>query len=201
MRRRLFWLIMLAPFILGAYGYYTLRSADEAVKAAGAEVLKQYQRRADLAPNLVNIARVHAAREKEVLARVTEARAKVGAIPAKPEVLNDEQVLARFLAAQGEMRSTLARLLLLAERYPPLKADATFREFRAQLEGTENRGVSARLRYAKAVHEYNATVSRFPGNFAAMLFGFKAKPSLGIETEQAPAKPLAAKFGAPARSE
>ncbi len=192
---------MLAPFIVGAYGYYTLRSADEAVKAAGVEVLKQYQRRADLAPNLVNITRVHAAREKEVLARVTEARAKLGAIPAKPEILNDEQAIARFLATQSEMGSALARLLLLAENLPPLKADATFREFRAQLEGTENRGVSARLRYAKAVNEYNATVSRFPSNLAALLFGFKAKPGLGVETGEVPAKPLAADFGAPARSE
>lgn len=187
MRLRLFWL-MLALFLLGGYSYYTLRSADEAVNAAWAEVLKQYQRRADLAPNLVNIARVYALQEKEVLTRVTEARAKVGAIPAKPEILNDEQAFTRFLAAQGEMGSALARLQLLAENYPLLKADATFREFRAQLEGTENRGVSARIRYTEAAHEYNATVRRFPGNLAAMFFGFKAKPSLKVEDEHTSAK-------------
>lgn len=181
MRLRLFWLT-LALFVLGGYGYYTLCSANEAVKVASSELLKHYQRRADLAPNLVNIVRVYAAHEKEVLSGVTEARAKIGAIAAKPENLKDEQALARFMAAQGELRSALARLLQLAERYPPLKADATFREFQVQLEGTENRGTSARIRYTEAAHEYNLTVSRFPGNLAALLFGFKAKPSLGVET-------------------
>ncbi len=102
--------------------------------------------------------------------------------------MNDEQALARFLAVQGEMGSALARLLRLAENYPPLKADATFREFRAQLEGTENRGVSARIRYTEAADEYNATVRRFPSNLAAMLFGFKAKPNIGADNEQSPAK-------------
>ncbi len=186
---------VLIALLLSGCGYNTLQSNDEAIKAAWAEVLNQYQRRADLVPNLVNVVKGYAAHEKEVLTRVTEARARIGAILATPELLNDERAFAKFTAAQSEMSSALSRLLVVAENYPQLKADTGFRDLQAQLEGTENRIAVARNRYIKAVQEYNVTVRQFPSNLTAMLFGFKLKPSFAVENEKELAKPPTVDFG------
>ena len=189
-------LIMFA--LLNGCGYNTLQTTDEQIKAGWAEVLNQYQRRADLVPNLVNVVKGYAGHEKEVLTRVTEARAKVGTIQATPELLNDEQAFAKFQAAQGELSSALSRLLVVAENYPQLKADGLFRDLQAQLEGTENRIAVARNRYIQAVQAYNVTVRQFPSNLTAMLFGYKVKPSFTVENEKEIAKPPTVDFGAPA---
>ena len=182
-------ILLLATVWLGGCGYNRIQSEDEQVKAAWAEVLNQYQRRADLVPNLVNVVKGYAGHEKEVLTRVTEARAKVGSIQATPDLINDEQAFAKFQAAQGEMSSALSRLLVVAENYPQLKADGLFRDLQAQLEGTENRITVARNRYIQAVQEYNVTVRQFPSNLTAMLFGYKVKPSFTVENEKEIAKP------------
>lgn len=188
-------LVVVSSIALGGCGYNTLQTTDEAIKAGWAEVLNQYQRRADLVPNLVNTVKGYAAHEKEVLEQVTAARARVGAIQATPELINDEQAFAKFQAAQGELSSALARLLVVAENYPQLKADASFRDLQAQLEGTENRVTVARNRYIQAVQEYNVTVRKFPSNLTAMLFGFKTKPSFTVENEKALSKPPSVDFG------
>lgn len=179
---------------LGGCGYNTLQGEDEAIKAQWAEVLNQYQRRADLIPNLVKTVEGFARQEREVLLGVTEARAKVGSVAATPELANDPAAFARFQAAQGELSGALSRLLLVAERYPDLKSDANFRDLQAQLEGTENRIAVARRRYIEAVQAYNTTVRRFPSNLTAMLFGYGTKPSFTVENEAALAKPPAVEF-------
>ncbi|MDO9215180.1 MAG: LemA family protein [Methylococcales bacterium] len=171
--------------LLSGCGYNTLQSSDETITASWAEVLNQYQRRADLAPNLVNVVKGYAAHEKDVLVQVTEARAKVGSIQATPELVNDEQAFKNFIAAQGQMTSAISRLLAVAENYPQLKADGLFRDLQAQLEGTENRITVARNRYIQAVKEYNITVRSFPSNLTAMMFGYKTKPSFTVENEKA----------------
>jgi LemA protein len=180
---------------LGGCGYNTLQTTDEQITASWAEVLNQYQRRADLVPNLVNVVKGYAAHEVEVLTRVTDARAKVGAIQATPELVNDPQAFAQFQAAQSEMTSALSRLLVVAENYPQLKADGVFRDLQAQLEGTENRITVARNRYIQAVQDYNVTVRRFPSNLTAMVLGYTTKPSFTVENEQAIAKPPTVDFG------
>jgi LemA protein len=190
-------LFLMVFALLGGCGYNTLQSTDEQIKAGWAEVLNQYQRRADLVPNLVNVVKGYAAHEKEVLEQVTNARAKVGSIQVTPELANDEQALARFQAAQGELSSALSRLLAVAENYPQLKADGLFRDLQAQLEGTENRIAVARNRYIQAVQAYNVTVRSFPSNLTAMLFGYKVKPSFTVEDEKAIAAPPKVDFGAP----
>jgi LemA protein len=197
MRKFLLALSLLLAAAVSGCGYNTLQATDEQIKAGWAEVLNQYQRRADLVPNLVNVVKGYAAHEKEVLTRVTEARAKVGTILATPELLNDAQAFARFQAAQGEMGSALARLLLVAENYPQLKADGVFRDLQAQLEGTENRIAVARNRYIKAVQDYNVTVRQFPSNLTAMLFGFQVKPTFAVEDEKKLAEPPKVDFAAP----
>jgi LemA protein len=191
-------LLLTAALLLSGCGYNTLQSNDEAIKASWAEVLNQYQRRADLVPNLVNVVKGYAAHEKSVLTEVTEARSRVGAIQATPELLNDPQAFNRFISAQGQMTSALSRLLAVAENYPRLKADGLFRDLQAQLEGTENRIAVARNRYIKAVQEYNLTVRQFPTNLTAMMFGYAVKPSFTVEDEKAIAKPPAVDFAAPA---
>src|SRR5947208_15131400 len=148
----------LCTLLLSGCGYNQLQSRDEQVKAAWSEVLNQYQRRADLVPNLVNTVKGFAAQEQQVLLGVTEARAKVGAIQATPELVNDPAAFQRFIAAQGQLTSALSRLLVVAENYPQLKSDANFRDLQAQLEGTENRIAVARNRYIKSVQDYNVTV-------------------------------------------
>jgi LemA protein len=200
---RNFWMslmALLAVTLLSGCGYNTLQSGDEQVKAAWSEVLNQYQRRADLIPNLVNTVKGFAEQEKEILIRVTEARAKVGAIQATPELLNDPQAFSKFQAAQGEMGSALSRLLVVAENYPQLKSDANFRDLQAQLEGTENRIAVARNRYIKSVQEYNVTVRSFPSNMTAVLFGHKTRPNFAVENEAEISRPPTVDFGgAPAK--
>ena len=169
---------------LGGFGYNTLQSSDEQVKAAWSEVVNQYQRRADLVPNLVNTVKGFAQQEKDVLLGVTNARAKVGSIQATPELVNDPGAFQKFQAAQGELTSALSRLLVVAEAYPQLKSDQNFRDLQAQLEGTENRIAVARNRYIKAVQEYNVTVRSFPQNLTAMLFGFKTKAQFTVDNEK-----------------
>ncbi|HWA14035.1 MAG TPA: LemA family protein [Burkholderiales bacterium] len=183
---------------LSGCGYNTLQSQDEQIKSAWGEVLNQYQRRADLIPNLVETVKGFAAQEKDVLLGVTNARARVGGIQATPELVNDPQAFARFMAAQGEMTSALSRLLVVAENYPQLKSDQNFRDLQAQLEGTENRITVARQRYIKAIQEYNVTVRSFPSNLTAMVFGHKVKPSFTVENEAAISKPPAVDFSKPA---
>jgi LemA protein len=184
--RQLFNVFLLAATLtLSGCGYNTFQTQDEQINAAWSEVLNQYQRRADLVPNLVNTVKGYAAHEKEVFTEVTEARAKVGSIQATPELVNDEQAFARFQAAQGQLTSALSRLLVVAENYPQLKADASFRDLQAQLEGTENRVTVARNRYIAAVKDYNVTVRSFPSNLTAMLFSYKTKPNFTVENEKA----------------
>jgi len=190
-------MLLLAAVSLQGCGYNTLQSTDEQIKASWAEVLNQYQRRADLVPNLVNVVKGYASHEKEVLTQVTAARAKVGAIQATPELINDEQAFAKFQAAQGEMSSALSRLLVVSENYPQLKADGVFRDLQAQLEGTENRITVARNRYIKEVKASNVTVRSFPGNLTAMMFGFKTKPSFTVENEKEISRAPSVDFGAP----
>ena len=195
MRVRLAMLALMAALTLSGCGYNTLQSTDEQIKAAWAEVLNQYKRRADLVPNLVNTVKAFAAQEQQVFLGVTNARAKVGAIQATPELVNDPEAFNKFLRAQGEMSSALARLLVVAENYPQLKSDRNFRDLQAQLEGTENRVAVARQRYIRAVQEYNVTVRSFPSNLTAMVFGFKTKPSFTVEDEKAVAEPPKVDFG------
>ncbi|MGJ0516375.1 MAG: LemA family protein [Methylomicrobium sp.] len=193
------WLITaFVALALSGCGYNTLQSGDENIKAAWGEVLNQYQRRADLVPNLVNVVKGYAAHEKDVLTEVTEARARVGSIQATPELVDDEEAFKKFIAAQGQMTSAISRLLGVAENYPQLKADGLFRDLQAQLEGTENRITVARNRYIEAVKDYNVTVRSFPTNLTAMMFGHKAKPSFTVEDEKAIARPPKVDFGAPA---
>ena len=190
-------MFLLATLSLSGCGYNTFQTSDEQVKASWAEVLNMYQRRADLIPNLVNVVKGYAAHEKSVLIEVTQARAKVGSIQATPDLINDEQAFAKFQAAQAQMSSALSRLLVVAENYPQLKADANFRDLQAQLEGTENRIAVARNRYIKAVQDYNVAVRSFPSNLTAMMFGFKTKPSFTVENEKEIAKPPVINFDAP----
>ena len=193
-------LIFISALVLSGCGYNTLQSTDEQIKAGWAEVLNQYQRRADLVPNLVNTVKGYAAQEQAVFLGVTNARARVGSIQATPELINDEQAFAKFQAAQGELTSALSRLLVVSENYPQLKSDANFRDLQAQLEGTENRITVARNRYIKAVQEYNVVVRSFPSNLTAMLFGLKVKPSFAVENEKEISKPPTVNFGAPANT-
>lgn len=198
MRIRQLLFLIISVLVLNGCGYNTLQSTDEQIKASWAEVLNQYQRRADLVPNLVNTVKGYAAQEQTVLLGVTNARAKVGSIQATPELINDEQAFAKFQQAQGELSSALSRLLVVSENYPQLKSDANFRDLQAQLEGTENRITVARNRYIKAVQEYNIVVRSFPSNLTAMMFGYKQKPSFTVENEKEIAKPPTVDFSAPA---
>ena len=176
--------IVLALLLLTGCGYNTIQGADEQVKAAWSEVLNQYQRRADLVPNLVETVKAFAKQEQDVFTRVTEARSRVGSIQATPELVNNPEAFQRFQQAQGELTSALSRLLVVAENYPQLKSDANFRDLQAQLEGTENRIAVARNRYIKAVEYHNVTVRQFPTNLTAMVFGYKPKPSFSVENER-----------------
>src|SRR5450830_568512 len=193
---RALWIVLLAS-LLGGCGYNTFQTTDEQIKASWAEVLNQYQRRADLIPNLVNTVKGFAAQEQTVLLGVTEARAKVGSIQATPELINDPQAFAKFQTAQGELTSALSRLMVVVENYPQLKSDANFRDLQAQLECTENRVTVARNRYIKAVQEYNIAIRSFPSNLTAMLFGYKVKPSFTVENEKEISRPPTVDFAAP----
>ena len=174
---------------LSGCGYNDLQRQDEGIKASWSEVLNQYQRRADLVPNLVNTVKGYAAQEQTVLTEVTNARASVGAIKATPELVNDPVAFKKFIDAQNQLQGALSRLLLVAENYPNLKSDALFRDLQSQLEGTENRITVARNRYIKSVQEYNTTVRTFPTNLTAMLFKMDVKPNFTVENEAAISTP------------
>jgi LemA protein len=173
-----------AMLAVSGCGYNSLQQKDEGVKAAWAEVVNQYQRRADLIPNLVNTVKGYAAQEQKVLIGVTEARAKVGSIQVTPEVLNNPELFQKYQAAQNELTGALKSLFAVTENYPQLKSDQNFRDLQSQLEGTENRITVARNRYIQAVQEYNVTVRSFPSNLTAKVFGFQVKPNFTVANEQ-----------------
>ena len=193
---RKFLLAVVVAFGLSGCGYNTFQTTDEQIKASWAEVLNQYQRRADLVPNLVNTVKGAAAFEQDTLVAVTNARARATAINATPALVNDPAAFAKFEAAQGELSSALSRLLVVAEKYPDLKANTGFRDLQAQLEGTENRIAVARNRYIKSVQEYNVAIRSFPSNLTAMVFGYAVKPNFTVTDEKAIAAPPVVSFGA-----
>jgi len=195
MRRVWVVLISLATFALSGCGYNNLQTQDENVKAAWSEVVNQYQRRADLIPNLVDTVKGFAIQEQQVLIGVTEARAKVGSIQLTPQLLNDPQQFARFQAAQGELTQALKSMMVVVERYPDLKSNANFQDLQSQLEGTENRIAVARNRYIDAVRVYNTTVRSFPTNLTAKMFDFNVRPNFTVANEQAIAAPPRVDFG------
>jgi LemA protein len=180
---------------LSGCGYNTLQQQDEAVKAAWSEVVNQYQRRADLIPNLVNTVKGFAIQEQQVLIGVTEARARAGSIQLTPELLNDPAAFQKFQAAQGELTTALKSLFAVTEAYPDLKSNENFRDLQAQLEGTENRITVARNRYIDTVRGYNTTVRQFPSNLTARLFDFEVKPNFTVANEAAIAAPPTVDFG------
>jgi LemA protein len=188
-------MLAVAAMLLSGCGYNTIQVQDEQTKSAWSEVVNQYQRRADLIPNLVNTVKGFAAQEQAVLIGVTEARAKATQVTVDP---SNPQSLQQFQAAQGELSSALSRLMVVVERYPELKSDQNFRDLQAQLEGTENRITVARNRYIQAVQDYNVTVRKFPTNLTAMIFGYEVKPNFAVENEAAIAKPPTVDFSAPA---
>ena len=195
MRKLLYALVLSLAASLSGCGYNNLQSNDEQIKASWSEVVNQYQRRADLVPNLVNTVKGYAAHEKTVLTQVTEARAKVGSVQLTPEALNDPAALQKFQAAQTQLSGALSRLLVVSENYPQLKADTGFRDLQAQLEGTENRITVARNRYIKSVQDYNVTVRSFPTNLTAMAFGFQVKPNFTVDNEKAISNAPTVDFG------
>ncbi len=198
MKSRLFFLLSLIATLLSGCGYNQIQMNDEAVTASWSEVLNQYKRRADLIPNLVSIVQGYAAHEKEVLTRVTEARASVAGMKATPELMNDPAAFAAFQKAQTNLGGALSRLLVVAENYPQLKADANFRDLQAQVEGTENRITVARNRYIKAVQEYNISVRTFPNNLTAKFMGWQPKANFTVEDEKVISTPPSINFGATA---
>ena len=185
-------LLGVASLLLSGCGYNTLQVQDEQIKSAWSEVVNQYQRRADLIPNLVATVKGFAAQEQAVLIGVTEARAKATQTQVNAD---DPASLAQFQSAQGELSSALSRLMVVVERYPELKSDQNFRDLQAQLEGTENRITVARNRYIAAVQDFNVTVRKFPTNLTAMIFGYKVKPNFTVENESVIAKPPTVDFG------
>lgn len=187
-------LMFLALFLSGC-GYNAMQAADEQVKADWAEVVSQYQRRADLIPNLVSTVKGYAAHEEKVLTEVTNARARVGSTQLTPEMLNDPQAMEKFQQAQGQLTSALSRLMVVSENYPQLKADGLFKDLVSQLEGTENRITVARGRYVKAVQAYNVLIRQFPQNLTAMVMGYQAKPQFTVENESAISTAPTVNFG------
>ncbi len=175
-------------------GYNTFQTTDEQVKAGWAEVVNQYQRRADLIPNLVSTVKGEAKFEQDTLTKVIEARSKATSIQATPELINDPAAFQKFQQAQGELTGALSRLMVVAEQYPNLRANQGFRDLSAQLEGTENRITVARNRYIKSVQDYNVTVRSFPSNLTAMVMGYKEKPSFTVENESEIARPPSVEF-------
>jgi LemA protein len=196
-RKFVAFLAVVATLGLTGCGYNDLQRQDEGIKATWSEVLNQYQRRADLVPNLVNTVKGYAAQEENVLTAVTNARASVGSIKATPELINDPAAFDKFIKAQGELQSALSRLLVVAENYPQLKSDALFRDLTSQLEGTENRITVARNRYIKSVQEYNTTVRSFPTNLTAMIFKMDVKPNFAVANEAAISAPPKVDFTKP----
>lgn len=188
-------LIAFMMLSLTGCGYNNLQANDEQINSSWSEVVNQYQRRADLVPNLVNTVKGFATQEKEILLGVTEARARVGSIQATPDLVNSPEAFAKFQAAQGQLSSALSRLLVVSENYPQLKSDANFRDLQAQLEGTENRIAVARNRYIQSVQAYNVTVRSFPSNLTAMVMGYKTKPNFTVDNTAEISKPPMVNFG------
>jgi LemA protein len=176
-------LVLTAASLAGGCGYNRIQQQDEAVKATWSEVVNQYQRRADLVPNLVNTVKGFAQQEQKVLIGVTEARAKVGTIQATPELVNDPQAFQKFEAAQGQLTQALKSLIAVTENYPQLKSDQNFRDLQSQLEGTENRIAVARKRYIQAVQDYNTNIRSFPTNLTAMMFKYQVKQNFTVQNE------------------
>ena len=187
-----------ATLLLSGCGYNDFQSLDETVKAAWADVLNQYQRRADLVPNIVATVKGEANFEQETLTKVIEARARATSIQATPELVNDPEAFAKFQAAQGQLTSALSRLMVVAEQYPSLKANAAFQDLRVTLEGTENRITVARNKYIQTVANYNVKVRSVPTNFTAMIFGYKVKPSFTVQNEAQISVPPPVSFEKPA---
>lgn len=196
MRIRILAVLALLASLLSGCGYNAFQTGDEAVKSSWSEVLNQYQRRADLVPNLVSTVQGYAAHEKDVLTQVTAARAQVGSLQATPELIGNPEAFAKFQQAQAGLSSALSRLLVVAENYPNLKADAAFRDLQAQLEGTENRITVARNRYIKAVEAYNVALRTFPNNLTAMALGYQVKPNFSVDNEKAISVAPKVDFGA-----
>jgi LemA protein len=193
------WLLAVSAVLgLSGCGYNDFQRLDEQVKAAWSEVLNQYQRRADLIPNIVNTVKGEAGFEQETLTKVVEARAKATSIQVTPETLNNPEAFNKFQQAQGELSSALSRLIAVSENYPNLKANQGFQDLRVQLEGTENRITVARNRYIKAVADYNVLARQFPTNLTAMLFSYSVKPSFTVDNEAAISKPPTVDFNKPA---
>ena len=196
--RRFAWLLaLLTPLLLGGCGYNDFQRLDEQVKAAWSEVLNQYQRRADLIPNIVSTVKGEASFEQDTLTKVIEARAKATSIQATPELINNPEAFQKFQAAQGELGSALSRLMVTVERYPDLKANQAFQDLRVQLEGTENRITVARNRYIKAVNDYNVLARSFPTNLTAMVFSYAVKPNFTVQNEAAISAPPTVSFDKP----
>ena len=191
-------LMVVAVLALSGCGYNDFQRLDEQTKAAWSEVLNQYQRRADLIPNIVSTVKGEANFEQETLTKVIEARSKATSIQATPELVNDPAAFQKFQAAQGELTGALSRLMVVAEQYPNLKANQGFQDLRVQLEGTENRVTVARNRYIKAVAEYNVLARSFPNNLTAMMFGYTVKPSFTVQNEAEISRPPAVNFDKPA---
>jgi len=195
MKRILTSLVLAWSLTLAGCGYNTLQVKDEQVKASWAEVVNQYQRRADLVPNLVNTVKGEAKFEQDTLTQVIDARAKATSIQATPELVNDPAAFQKFQQAQGQLTGALSRLMVVSENYPSLKANQAFRDLQAQLEGTENRITVARNRFIQAVQDYNVTARSFPSNLTAMAFGYKEKPTFTVEDEKAISRPPTVDFG------
>jgi LemA protein len=199
MIRRLFAALALgATTLLAGCGYNDFQRLDEQTQAAWSEVLNQYQRRADLIPNIVSTVKGEANFEQETLTKVIEARAKATSMQVTPETLNNPEAFSRFQKAQGELGGALARLMVVSEQYPNLKANQGFQDLRVQLEGTENRITVARNRYIKAVQEYNVLALQFPTNFTAMIFSYGVKPNFTVANEAAVSAPPTVSFDKPA---
>ena len=195
--RKLFPAFLLAMALtLSGCGYNTFQSGDEQIKASWSEVLNQYQRRADLVPNLVSVVKGEAKFEQDTLTQVIEARSRATSIQATPELINDPAAFQKFQQAQGQLTGALSRLMVVSESYPALKANQAFRDLQAQLEGTENRITVARNRYIKSVQEYNVTVRSFPSNLTAMVMGYTQKPNFAVENEKEISKPPTVSFDA-----
>ena len=192
------WILGVWLLTLTGCGYNSLQSMDEGVKSSWSEVVNQYQRRADLIPNLVNVVKGYATHEEKVLTEIAEARSRVGSIQITPDLVNNEEAFAKFQAAQNQLKGSLSRLMVVAENYPQLKADGGFRDLQAQLEGTENRITVARNRYIQSVQEYNVTVRSFPSNLTAKMFGYKVKANFTVENEKEISTAPKVDFNAPA---
>jgi LemA protein len=198
MRKYLIGLLAISAVLLSGCGYNQIQSQDEQVTSSWSEVLNQYQRRADLIPNLVSTVKGEAKFEQDTLTKVVEARSKATSIQATPDLVNNPEAFQKFQQAQGQLTSALSRLLVVSENYPSLRTNQGFRDLQAQLEGTENRITVARNRYIKSVQDYNVTIRSFPSNLTAMVFGYKAKANFAVENEKELATPPSVSFDTPA---